>query len=191
MTPHKPAAAAANDVTATGAAAPPRQPRALILVDNPLERRLFGLMLEHGGFDIQAAAAPDQALALAHAAQAAVILLDMSTATQSAYELLQRLRLHPSTATAPIVVLSTQTSVALIDLAFELGADDYLVKPVRMSLLLPRIQVVMRRQRRIQALQQQVLDLQQQNHYLYHTFSPASLDQPESVPVAGHARIVA
>jgi DNA-binding response OmpR family regulator len=45
----------------------------------------------------------------------------------------------------PVVVLTTETSDKSQELAFQLGADDYVIKPFRGNIVMARIKAALRR----------------------------------------------
>jgi CheY-like chemotaxis protein len=68
-----------------------------------------------------------QALALASELHPQLIILDLMLAQMDGWEILQRLRREPATQTTPIVICSVLNER---DLAFSLGASDYVTKPI-------------------------------------------------------------
>ena len=71
---------------------------------------------------------PQQALALAVRLQPTVILQDLVMPGVDGLELLKQYRAEPGTANIPVIVLSTKEEPKVKGQAFELGANDYLVK---------------------------------------------------------------
>jgi len=70
-------------------------------------------------------------------------LLDIYLPELNGFEVLQRVR--SSACTTPILVLTAVDAVPKIVQAFDLGADDYLVKPFILEILLARISAIARR----------------------------------------------
>lgn len=73
-----------------------------------------------------------------------MLILDLGLPDIDGFELLTRLR---AVSTVPIIVLTGRHSERDVVRALHLGADDYLVKPPRLSELLARIDVIARRWR--------------------------------------------
>ncbi|MGE0453271.1 MAG: response regulator [Vicinamibacteria bacterium] len=60
----------------------------------------------------------------------AVILLDLKLPKVDGLEVLRRFRAHPASSAIPIVVLTTSAEDADVQMAYRLGANSYIVKPV-------------------------------------------------------------
>lgn len=65
-----------------------------------------------------------------------LILLDVHLPDINGFDVLQRLRSDPATATIPIVVLSADATPGQVRKFREAGANDYLTKPLDLKLLL-------------------------------------------------------
>ncbi|MBI3877423.1 MAG: response regulator [Verrucomicrobia bacterium] len=59
-----------------------------------------------------------------------VMFLDLKLPKKSGHEVLEWLRAQPALRRLPVVVLSTSQQPADINLAYDLGANSYVVKPV-------------------------------------------------------------
>ena len=59
-----------------------------------------------------------------------IVLLDLNLPRKSGLELLAELRSDVKLRSTPVIILSTSTSQADIDRAYDLGANCYIVKPV-------------------------------------------------------------
>ncbi len=71
---------------------------------------------------------PNQAIALAERLHPTVILQDLVMPGMDGLELLRQYRANPATQAVPVIVLSTKEDPKVKAEAFELGANDYLVK---------------------------------------------------------------
>jgi diguanylate cyclase (GGDEF)-like protein/PAS domain S-box-containing protein len=81
-----------------------------------------------------------------------LILLDVMMPVMSGIEVLRRLRADPGTADIPVIFVSADTSEQSQLDGLELGADDYLTKPVVTSILLARVRNLLDRKRLEQQL---------------------------------------
>src|SRR5690606_26654925 len=101
--------------------------------------------LEREGFKV--AKVHDGAAALSHVQRTLpdLILLDRMLPKLSGDELVVRLKRDPRTAEIPLIMLTAKDEEADELVGFALGADDYVRKPISMSLLLARITAVLRR----------------------------------------------
>jgi DNA-binding response OmpR family regulator len=73
----------------------------------------------------------------------ALILLDLLLPGMSGAELCRRLRLEPSTRQTPIIIMSARVSAADIAFGLDVGADDYVAKPLSIKDLIGRIQTML------------------------------------------------
>lgn len=60
----------------------------------------------------------------------ALVLLDLKLPRRSGFEVLQWIRQHAGLKRVPVVVLTSSRNGPDVNLAYELGANSYLVKPV-------------------------------------------------------------
>lgn len=125
-------------------------PRRILIADDDVETlRLVGMMLEHQGFEILAAANGHQAIQKAIEAQPALVILDVMMPDVDGFEVAARLRSHPMTEAIPILMFTAKAAVNDRIAGFQAGADDYLTKPVRPSELVIRVETLLQRQTRI------------------------------------------
>lgn len=69
-----------------------------------------------------------------------LVVLDIMLPNLSGFEILQRVRKDPKTATLPVLVLTALSLEQDVARGIDLGANDYMVKPFRPSELLVRVQ---------------------------------------------------
>jgi two-component system response regulator PrrA len=118
----------------------------LVVDDDPAYRRLCALMLGDAKIAHVTAASSKEALRAIDAARDApfdLILLDMELPGMKGWELLKFLRERGRD--IPIILVTVLDDVQAKVRALDLGADDYMVKPVAADELLSRLQAVMRR----------------------------------------------
>ena len=82
------------------------------------------------------------ALKLTESGEIDLAVLDVSLGTDSGYELCSRIRRFSD---MPILFLTAASSEMELIRGFQVGGDDYLVKPFRMQELLMRVQALLRR----------------------------------------------
>jgi two-component system KDP operon response regulator KdpE len=117
--------------------------KVLVVDDEPQIRRFLRLGLEGEGFAVLEAANAGAALRIAVAEQPALVVLDLGLPDREGFEVLSELR---EWSRAPVLVLSVRNRETEKVRAFDLGADDYVVKPFGMAELLARIRAALRRQ---------------------------------------------
>ena len=118
------------------------RPTILVVDDEPQIRRFLRLGLEGHGYAVLEAATADAALRTAVAAQPELIVLDLGLPDREGFEVLGALR---EWSRVPVFVLSVRSREDEKVRAFDLGADDYVVKPFGMAELLARIKAALRR----------------------------------------------
>ena len=106
--------------------------------DDPSVRNLVVLALELEGFAVFAAADGREALEAACRHHPAAVILDAVMPHLDGMEVCRRLRLELGRGPA-VVMLTGRTDVADRVAAFAAGADDYVVKPVRVTELVDRV----------------------------------------------------
>lgn len=118
--------------------------RATILVvdDEPQIRRFLRLGLEGHGYAVLEAATAEAAQRAAVAGRPELVVLDLGLPDRDGFEVLRALR---EWSDVPVLVLSVRSREDEKVRAFELGADDYVVKPFGMAELLARIGAALRR----------------------------------------------
>lgn len=114
----------------------------LVVDDEPQIRKFLRLGLEDSGFAVLEAANAEAALRAAVAAQPELVVLDLGLPDREGFEVLERLR---EWSRVPVIVLSVRSRESEKVRAFDLGADDYVVKPFGMPELLARVRAALRR----------------------------------------------
>ncbi|MCU0512652.1 MAG: response regulator [Anaerolineae bacterium] len=89
-----------------------------------------------------------------------LILLDVMMPGMSGFEVLEKLRQDASTANIPAIMVTAKDAPADIEYGLNLGADDYLTKPVEPRELLARARSKIEAHRLRQALQRRTRDLE-------------------------------
>lgn len=106
------------------------QGKILVIDDNPLDLKLVSLALESIGFACHPFDDHKAAFNWLEENTIQAIFLDLQMPTISGYELITRFRKMPATSKIPIVIVSGQNSLEDVKKAVELGATDYLIKPL-------------------------------------------------------------
>lgn len=117
----------------------------MVAEDDPAMQTIIRVLLESQHHEVVMAGTAAQARRLLEERSPALALLDLGLPDQDGIELIQWLRLWSA---MPILVISARTAEAQRLQAFELGADDYILKPFSGPELLARIRSTLRRQQR-------------------------------------------
>ena len=103
-------------------------------------------MLARYNFKMRTAANGQQALDAVSAEKPDLILLDLMMPGIDGFEVIRRMKNNPDTADIRIVILSALNSNEDVVKGFNLGADDFIMKPIIMekllSCLVTQLQVV-------------------------------------------------
>jgi response regulator RpfG family c-di-GMP phosphodiesterase len=117
--------------------------RVLIVDDEPSVRKLLATLLLQAGVDCSAAADPNEALRMLEKTSFAAVISDLRMGATSGFELLQEVRAH-----YPHLAFLMATGVDDVRVgvqAMKLGADDYLLKPFDIDVVLLSLQRALER----------------------------------------------
>lgn len=116
--------------------------RILVCDDEPHLREMVGEYLTERGYDIVEAGDGEAMLTAMAAEPADLIILDIRMPGEDGLAALKRLRAKSET---PVIMLTAAAEVVDRIVGLELGADDYLAKPVDLRELEARVKAVLRR----------------------------------------------
>lgn len=119
----------------------PKEVTILLIDDNEDIRTLITLILEKARFNVISAIDGVDGLQKTSEFSPDLILLDSMMPILSGVEVLSRIRedKDPKINAIPIVMLTSRSSVEDIDIAIDLGATSYIVKPFRPQKLIEKI----------------------------------------------------
>jgi len=122
------------------------EPQVMVIDDIPATREIIRDMLQEMGFSrIEEASDGREALDKLKERGAQLIICDYMMKDMSGLDLLNQLRNHPYLVDIPFIVVSAVGDVPVIETALDLGASDYIVKPVSFQLLRRKVSDVLRR----------------------------------------------
>lgn len=117
----------------------------LIVDDDDLLRRSLAFNLEKVGYRTSTAASSEDAILLARRDPPDLILLDIGLPGMDGLEALRYFQDRMGT---PVILVTARRRELDQVLGLEMGADDYVVKPFDLDVLLARIKAVLRRSQR-------------------------------------------
>ncbi|MBQ2247905.1 MAG: response regulator transcription factor [Tidjanibacter sp.] len=119
--------------------------RILLVDDEPDILEFVGFNLTKEGFDVSTA--PNGLIAIEKARKTLphLVLLDVMMPEMDGMEVCRKLREMPEMANTIIVFLSARGEDESQLRGFELGADDYITKPIHPKLLVSRIKAILKR----------------------------------------------
>lgn len=113
--------------------------RIIVAEDDDITAKILTHRLAKEGFEVTRFANGQDAYKGALARTPSLVILDVKMPGMDGFEVLERLRKTPAYARVPIVLLTSMGSEADVVRGFDLGADDYVLKPFSPSELLARV----------------------------------------------------
>jgi len=104
--------------------------------------------LEREGYEVTGATTGEDGIDAARSEKPDLILLDLMLPGIDGLEVCRRLKADPDTAHIPVVMVTAKGEETDIVTGFELGADDYVIKPFSPRVLIARIRAVQKRRGR-------------------------------------------
>jgi DNA-binding response OmpR family regulator len=113
--------------------------RILIIDDDERLQRAMKRAAETAGYEVEHAFNGSDGLTLAAKEKFDLILLDINMPTMDGRDVLSRLKQNAETSNIPVLVCSARSGQLDRHLGLELGADDYIDKPMDANLLMGKI----------------------------------------------------
>ncbi len=117
----------------------------LIVDDEDDLRRLLNFNLRSAGYETLQAATGAEALQVLEARKPDLIVLDLMLPDIQGMDLCRHLKQSPATKHIPVLILSARSDEIDRVVGFEIGADDYVVKPFSVRELALRIKAILKR----------------------------------------------
>jgi CheY-like chemotaxis protein len=134
----------ASRLPAAAAEPGPGGTRILVADDDPQMRRLIRSVLTREGFEVVEAEDGLQALELIESGRIGLVVLDFEMPRLDGLGVLEELRAQMRTAGLPVIMLTSHAGETE-QKALDLGAQDYLTKPVQTRSLVARVKAVLKR----------------------------------------------
>jgi adenylate cyclase len=119
----------------------------LVIDDNRVNRLLVGRTLEQCGHRVAFAENGRLGLELLRTRPADLVLLDIEMPELNGYQTLEAIRADPKLRDIPVVMMSSVDEVDSVARCVEMGAEDYLFKPVNDVLLRARVSASLEKKR--------------------------------------------
>jgi len=117
----------------------------LVVDDDPDILNLVRYNLEREGFSVLTAANGQDALQLAHSQPPQAIILDLMLPEVDGLEVFRQLKRDPTLSDIPVIMLTAKGEEVDRVVGFELGADDYVIKPFSPRELVLRVKAILKR----------------------------------------------
>ncbi|MDN5873427.1 MAG: response regulator [Sinobacteraceae bacterium] len=118
--------------------------RVMVVDDSPADTKKLKSILAKGGHDIMSAESGREAIELARSQQPDCIVMDVVMPDVNGFQATRALTKGPLTAHIPVIIVSAKDQPTDRLWATRQGAREYIVKPVKGSELLEKIDALLR-----------------------------------------------
>ena len=125
--------------------------RVLLIDDEQFYFKLIQKKLKESNYELDYAKSSSEGLAKISSFVPELIIVDLMLPDMDGFQILERVRQDPSNASTPVIVITAKDQLDEKLKAFELGADDYLVKPFQPEELVARMGILARRRQAARA----------------------------------------
>ncbi len=116
----------------------------LVVDDNEMNRDMLSRRLQRRGFRVHVAEDGEKGLAIVNEETIDLVLLDIMMPGIDGIEVLKRLRQQHSQVQLPVIMATAKQDSEDVVQALELGANDYVTKPIDFPVVLARVQAQLR-----------------------------------------------
>ncbi|MDY0395547.1 response regulator transcription factor [Virgibacillus halophilus] len=149
----------------------------ILIVDDDVHiRELIKLLLRDEGFDVYEASDGVEALAMLESIKADMVILDIMMPNMDGWELCQELRVFYD---FPLLMLTAKRETSQKLKGFDMGTDDYLVKPFEPLELVARVKALLKRYQITMSQQVKLGDIVLKRR----TFEAICKNQPVDLPL--------
>ena len=117
--------------------------RILVVEDDPILNKMVQAKLKQASYEVLAAFDGREALEVMDHEHVDLLICDIMMPNMNGYELIEAVR--SSMPTLPILVMTAKSQIEDMEKGFQLGSDDYMVKPVNLKELVIRVGALLRR----------------------------------------------
>jgi diguanylate cyclase (GGDEF)-like protein/PAS domain S-box-containing protein len=119
-------------------------PLVLVVDDDPSMRLLLTESLQQAGFTVEEAEDGIPALAAFERLRPDVVMLDVNMPEMDGFSVCAALRKMPQGKATPVLMVTGLDDVASINRAYEVGATDFITKPINWAVLGHRVRYILR-----------------------------------------------
>jgi two-component system, chemotaxis family, chemotaxis protein CheY len=117
--------------------------QALVIDDSRATRRIVGQYLKELGFDILEAGDGQQALdVLDENGQPDVVVVDWNMPVMNGLDFIKAVRSNKANRDLPIIMLTTETEMERMALAFLAGVNEYIMKPFSRTMIEEKLSIL-------------------------------------------------
>jgi|GEM_PF-3631416 len=133
----------------------------LLVDDNQSTLQLISLIIERMGHSTVLTTAPGKVLQILAKEKVDLIILDYHMPKIDGLILLRLLKAHPRYHSLPVIMLTTDTDMHLLENSFKAGAVDFINKPLNKSIIQARVHAVLSTQQAMEQLKKSRAETQQ------------------------------
>jgi adenylate cyclase len=178
----------------------PAAPRSTVLVvdDNDLNREVLTRFFDMRGYAVLGAEDGRQALEIVDSQTVDLVLLDVMMPEMSGLDVLKELRVRRSRSELPVIMVTAKDQTEDVVEALNLGANDYIVKPLDFPVVLARAETQLSLKQAMGEITRLARELEKRNRFIQHTFGrylsdevvSSILETPEGLRLGGEKRTV-
>ena len=143
--------------------------RVLLIDDEQFYFKLIRNVLKEPEYVLEYAKSSSEGLAKIPSFEPELLIVDLKLPEMDGFEILGRLRRDPKFGYIPVIVITSKDELSEKLKAFELGADDYLVKPFQPEELVARMGILARRGRAMQMARKETANTTQASVITVHS----------------------
>ncbi len=117
----------------------------LVVDDDPTMVKLINVNLKLNNYSVVEAISGEQALEVIQTEPLDLVVLDIMMPGVDGWEVLRRIRSNTETQEMPVILVTAKTQDSDVIRGWELGADEYVIKPFNPLLLVEVIKMVLDR----------------------------------------------
>lgn len=134
--------------------------KTILVVDDTADNRTLLTQILKDEYRVLAAVSGLQAIELCERFMPDLVLLDIVMPMMDGYEVCERLKKNPITASIPVVFLTAKSQIADEQRGFDVGAVDYIQKPISPPILQARVATHLQLKETMERLEQQKDELE-------------------------------
>lgn len=143
----------------------------LVVEDEPDLAQTVCYTFQQEGYETRSEGTGTEGLEQARTFQPDLIILDLMLPDRSGFDVCKHLKSDPLTQEIPVLILSARGEEFDRILGFEVGADDYVLKPFSVRELILRVQAILKRSQTVDVnpnlLEFGILKIQKESHQVW------------------------
>lgn len=115
----------------------------LIADDNQDALNILSATLKKGGYSVEVARDGQETLEMMASEEPVLVLLDIMMPKMDGFGVLQLVKADPQLSPIPVIIITAKTDAASRKRGLHLGANDYLMKPIKPAELLRKVREIL------------------------------------------------